>query len=185
MVERKRLSPESTDAAPKRKGGKRVSPKLSSALHRAANAMAPLPRKGPLGSGRPVGARGKDVRVLSELIKAAAELNGSDGKGKDGLEGWLREMCKRYPKQFLSLMGKLLPLEVRVQAQPPPVKVFQFTDEMLTRFTPEQREQLERLLGGVSGNAPPSPMTYNADPSEFERIIGVTPPTMNGNGVSH
>ena len=180
MVERKRLSPETTDVPTKKRG--RVSPQVTSkVLPKIPNLDKVRDVKNLIHRGRPPGSRGKDMVVLSELIKYAAELNGSDGKGKDGLQGWLRTMCARYPKQFLSLMGKLLPLEVKVMQQPPPVRIFEFTDDMLARFSPEQRAQLETLLGGAAGVMPAAP-TFDADPSEFERIIGST---VNGKGASH
>ncbi len=142
-----------------------------------------LDKKHLVHKGRPPGSRDRALVTLAELIKFAAELNGADGRGKDGLEGWLREMCRRYPKAFITLMGKLLPLEVKVQAQPPPVKVFEFTPDMLARFSPEQRAQLEALLGGAAGVMPSAPK-FDADASDYERLVGTAAAPMNGN-ASH
>lgn len=147
-----------TDPAPKKPGhgprGVKHSLRMTEGQKRA---LRNLDKKHLIHRGRPPGSRDKALVALSELIKLAAELNGSDGNGKDGLQGWLREMCKKYPRQYLTLLGKLLPLEIKVQAQPPPLKVFQFTEDMLARFTPEQRRQLEAILGSAAGVTPTSP----------------------------
>lgn len=161
-----------TDPAPKKPGhgprGVKHSLRMTEAQKRS---LRNLDRRHLVHKGRPPGSRDKALTTLAELIKLAAELNGSDGNGKDGLQGWLREMCSRYPKQFLTLMGKLLPLEIKVQARPPPVKVFQFTDDMLACFTPEQRDQLEAILAEAAGVMPTAP-TFDADATDYERIIG-------------
>ena len=45
------------------------------------------------------------------MPEAAARL-GSDGKGKDGLVGWLMSAAKKYPEAYLVLLGKLLPMQL-------------------------------------------------------------------------
>jgi hypothetical protein len=62
--------------------------------------------------GRPLGAKNKVSLPLKEAILKAAELVGSDSKGKDGLEGYLVDMAKNNRKQFASLLGRVLPIQV-------------------------------------------------------------------------
>lgn len=45
------------------------------------------------------------------IVGAAAEL-GYDGKGKGGLQGYLKMLAKDYPKQFTSLLGRVIPLQI-------------------------------------------------------------------------
>lgn len=56
------------------------------------------------------------VNVITRDIKRgiidAAEKHGSDGRGKDGLTGYLFHLSRKHPKAFAGLLGKLLPLQV-------------------------------------------------------------------------
>lgn len=45
------------------------------------------------------------------LILEAAEQVGSDGRGRDGLVGYLRMLAKNYPRQFIALLGKIVDYE--------------------------------------------------------------------------
>ena len=54
----------------------------------------------------------KSTIVLKEAILLAAEQAGEDGKGKDGLTGYLRRVAAEDVKAFASLLGKVLPLQV-------------------------------------------------------------------------
>ncbi len=45
------------------------------------------------------------------IVGAAAEL-GEDGRGKNGLQGYLKFLASKYPKQFSSLLGRVIPLQV-------------------------------------------------------------------------
>lgn len=64
------------------------------------------------GKGKPKGAVNKTTKVLREAILLAAELTGRDGKGKDGLVGYLRRVAQEDVKAFSSLLGKVLPLQI-------------------------------------------------------------------------
>jgi len=50
--------------------------------------------------------------ALREAIVTAAELCGSDTKGKDGLIGYLRNVAVTDVKAFCGLLGKAMPLQV-------------------------------------------------------------------------
>ena len=61
------------------------------------------------------GHRGKDklTRDIKEGIVDAAIRHGLDGKGADGLSGYLFMLSRDYPKQFTSLLGRMLPLQIQ------------------------------------------------------------------------
>lgn len=77
-----------------------------------------LPGAGP---GRPKNSLNKITKVLKDAILLAAEQVGSDGKGKDGLVGYLRTQATEHSGPYLALLGKVLPLEVRGRMETPTV----------------------------------------------------------------
>lgn len=79
-------------AAPKKTDDKRITP--------AFMAQA--------GKGRPKGVLNKSTTLLKDAILAAAEKAG----GKDGLIGYLQRQADENPAAFLSLVGKVLPLQI-------------------------------------------------------------------------
>lgn len=74
----------------------------------AAEKQSPEIRKGPggkrPGAGRPKGVQNKLTRELKEMILDALEASG-------GVE-YLRKRAKENPAAFLTLLGKVLPLQV-------------------------------------------------------------------------
>jgi hypothetical protein len=64
------------------------------------------------GKGRRKGAVNKTTAVLKDAILKAAEAIGEDGKGRLGLEGYLRRVAVEDVKAFSGLLGKVLPLQV-------------------------------------------------------------------------
>src|SRR5258708_8120824 len=62
--------------------------------------------------GRKVGSVNHTTKLLKEAILLAAELEGSDGEGKDELVGFLRKVAKEELRAFVSLLGRVLPLQV-------------------------------------------------------------------------
>lgn len=63
--------------------------------------------------GKPKGAVNKTTAALKDAILAAAKAEGNDGKGKGGLEGYLRRVAKYDVKAFAGLLGKVLPMTVQ------------------------------------------------------------------------
>jgi hypothetical protein len=98
------------------------------------------------GPGRPAGGVNRITKDLKRgIIDAAVEL-GSDGCGTDGLQGYLRMCAQKYPKHYLALLGKLLPMQlntdglgsVNVSFNVTSVPSGSFlTAESLERFSPE------------------------------------------------
>jgi len=67
--------------------------------------------KGP-GPGRPKGLPNKTTALLKDAILQAADQAGADGRGKDGLVGYLKARALDTPGPFLALLGKVLPVQV-------------------------------------------------------------------------
>ena len=72
------------------------------------------PRPPRAGLGRPPGAKNKVTTTLKEAILLAAEQVGQDGKGKDGLTGYLRSVAVAEPKAFCGLLGRVLPFQANL-----------------------------------------------------------------------
>ena len=62
--------------------------------------------------GKPKGAVNKVTLALREAVVQAAEKVGEDGKGQNGLVGYLVALAKTEPKAFASLLGRAMPLQV-------------------------------------------------------------------------
>ncbi len=63
------------------------------------------------GKGRPKGAVNKTTALLKDAILQAAERAGNK-VGKDGLISYLEQQATDKPTPFLSLLGKVLPMQV-------------------------------------------------------------------------
>jgi len=64
--------------------------------------------QGKPGPGRPKGVQNKTTTQLKEAILEAAEKAG----GREGLVGYLKEQAKENPASFMTLLGKVLPMQV-------------------------------------------------------------------------
>ena len=61
--------------------------------------------------GRQAGTHNTTTKLLKECILMAAELEGSDGNGKDELVGFLRRLANEDIRAFAMLLGRVLPLQ--------------------------------------------------------------------------
>lgn len=64
------------------------------------------------GAGRKVGANGKINKLIREAVLEAADKVGSDGKGKDGMVGYLQKRAIDQPQAFMGLLGRAMPMQV-------------------------------------------------------------------------
>jgi len=73
-------------------------------------ARKPRPGDGTPGPGRPKGVPNKTTALLKDAVLKAAEAAG--GGGPDGLVNYLVAQAKQNPTPFLSLLGRVLPMQV-------------------------------------------------------------------------
>jgi hypothetical protein len=86
--------------------------------------------QGKPGPGRPKGATNKTTALLKDAILQAAEKAGD----KEGLVGYLTVQARENPGPFLSLLGKVLPMQVTGDASSPlVVEIVRFADRNDTR----------------------------------------------------
>lgn len=71
-----------------------------------------MPELTKAGPGRPPGSPNKTTALLKDAILQAA-----DEAHKDGLVGYLKEQATENPGPFLSLLGKVLPLNVNAKVK--------------------------------------------------------------------
>lgn len=64
--------------------------------------------EGKAGPGRPKGLPNKTTALLKDAILQAAEAAG----GKEGIVGYLTQQAKDEPSAFMTLIGKVLPMQV-------------------------------------------------------------------------
>lgn len=62
--------------------------------------------------GRPKGVPNKTTTLLKDALLQAAEETGSDTEGKEGLVGYLKKQAADEPVAFMTMLGKVLPLQV-------------------------------------------------------------------------
>jgi len=80
--------------------------------------------------GRRKGVPNKNTSALKDAILRAAELVGSDGKGTDGLVGYLVSVAKADTKAFAGLLGKVLPTQLSGSGGGPvQVQIVRYCDE--------------------------------------------------------
>ena len=70
--------------------------------------------KGTPGPGRPKGSTNKNTALLKDAILQAAEAAGNDlgAKSGEGIREYLKLQAIENPGPFLSLMGKVLPIQM-------------------------------------------------------------------------
>jgi hypothetical protein len=84
--------------------------------------------------GREKGTKNKVSVLLKEAIMMAAEAEGLDRKGKDGVVGFLRMLSRREPAVFGRLMEKLLPYQLTGKDGSPMQVVHSTKEQLLERM---------------------------------------------------
>jgi hypothetical protein len=115
-----------------------------------------------MGSKRVARGPARTSRVLKEAILLAAEAVGLDGKGKDGLVGYLIAVAKEDPAVFCSLLARVIPLQGAVEHEHRHV------------FTREEAIQRLRERGIPVENLFPAPVLIEHDTDEFDRDDATT-----------
>ncbi len=62
--------------------------------------------------GRVAGTPNKITALLKDAILQAAELAGNDLEKKEGLIGYLKAQAIDHPAAFMTLLGKVLPMQI-------------------------------------------------------------------------
>lgn len=75
------------------------------------------------GAGRKVGANGKINKLIREAVLEAADNVGSDGKGKDGMVGYLEQRALDQPQAFMGLLGRAMPMQVEGSGDDGEIKI--------------------------------------------------------------
>lgn len=91
------------------------------------------PKAGP---GRPKGSANKTTLVLKEAILLAAENAGNALRPGEGIAGYLEVQASENPGPFMTLMGKILPQEMKAEVSGPNGKDL-FTPEQIVRMAAE------------------------------------------------
>ena len=88
----------------------------------------------PEGAGRKPGQKNKLTMLLKDALITAAELEGSDQHGKEGLVGYLRVLSRREPAVYGRLLEKLLPYQLTGKDGSPMQMVHTTKDQVIERF---------------------------------------------------
>jgi hypothetical protein len=66
---------------------------------------------------RPKGSLNRITHDLRHGITSAAAEVGEDGAGKGGLKGYLKMCARKHPRQYMALLSRVLPLQVRSEIE--------------------------------------------------------------------
>jgi len=82
-------------------------------MHMTSKQVTDTARRKPpaAGKGRPKGSLNKTTALLKDAILKAAD-NAGNKVGSDGLVSYLEQQAEENPGPFLSLLGKVLPMDV-------------------------------------------------------------------------
>jgi hypothetical protein len=97
---------------------KRLTRGSQPARHRAAGRRFSKANQPKRGRGRPKGARNYFARNVQEALLKAVNRFGADGRGKDGLEGYLFKMCGEEPKSVMTMLNSTMPTRITVEQRP-------------------------------------------------------------------
>lgn len=123
-------------------------------------------------AGRKPGVPNKLTVQLKDCIMTAVAELGSDGKGKEGVVGYLKRFGWRKPELMFALLAKVLPLQITGK-DGGPVKLMPFPPEVLSRFTPDELRLMkigfERLGSGKMKTI--EHQLDDANPDEYAEVV--------------
>ena len=97
-----------------------------------------VPEKGEKhpGAGRPKGSKNKITLGLKEALLVALETVGEDGKGKNGLTGYLIKVARTRPDLIVRMLVAVLKLEKKSKPEPVnrPEVPYETVDDVLKEF---------------------------------------------------
>ena len=90
--------------------------------------------RGRAGPGRPKGSQNKVSGILKDAVLLAAENAGNEDGG-NGLVSYLQKQAVEHPTAFMTLLGKVLPLQVSAEVE-----------NKSPRATPDNRQMARAVL---------------------------------------
>jgi hypothetical protein len=96
------------------------------------------------GRGRPRGAQNYFTRDVKEALIDALNEFGRDGKGKDGLKGFLMRMCELKPELIMATVRWITPMHVKVERADPP-KRYKTLDEVQAELLQYGLDELPKI----------------------------------------
>jgi hypothetical protein len=111
----------------------------------------------------------KPLSNLRDGIIAAATQLGEDGKGKDGLIGYLKMIAVKQPAQFTQLLGRLLPYELS-GPNGGPVQFAQLDPAQLQALSLKELAVLEKALVAAAVQVSDG-KSIAADPTPYESLL--------------
>lgn len=83
-------------------------------------------------SGRKKGTPNKLSTELKKVILEAAAMVGRDGRGKEGLHGYLCKLAIQQPKIYGRLLEKLIPMHIKIGDDNAPAERYETVEELRT-----------------------------------------------------
>lgn len=124
----------------------------------------PFPKgEKPPGSGRKVGTVNRVPALLKDAIMTTMELEGIDQRGKDGVVGFLRGAARREPAAFLTLVGKVLPLQINAKLQGEMTVTGKFGSTNIKSMTLEEKQAALAEILGLTRPLLPKPQDGQPD----------------------
>lgn len=120
--------------------------------------------------GRQRGTVNKTTRELREGILDSAVRLGYDGKGKDGLVGFLMMLGEKWVPQYVTLLAKIIPHEINANKI---IKVYDIDDALLNLADDMERAVIQSLMEKMQKRrlSLPSPVTIDADASDYAATL--------------
>lgn len=126
----------------------------------------------PINAGRPKGKRNKTTIMLKEAILEAAALVGSNGKGKDGLVGYLENLARTHKPVYARLLEKVLPMQLHIKERSNALLTPEEAIERLRERGLPVPPSLMELAGGVPSVAHALDDDHEGDESDDNRCGG-------------
>lgn len=98
--------------------------------------------------GRPKGRLNKTTAVLKDAVLMAATLVGQDGRGRDGLVGYLKMLAVKERVVYVRLLEKVLPLQIAISERKPTYTPAEAVQKMREKGLPIPPSLLS-LAGGT------------------------------------